>query len=146
MELLLQRSENNGNATIGRLYINQVYECFTLEDEPREVKVMGETRIPAGRYEIKLRTIGRLHEAYSKKFPDFHKGMLEITGIPTHTAVCIHIGNTEKDTAGCPLVGKSQKNFTLQESTAAYIPMYKKVIKALETERVFITIKDENNG
>ena len=28
----------------------KVFRCFTLEDEYREAKVSGETRIPAGKY------------------------------------------------------------------------------------------------
>ena len=61
MELRLQREKNNGDTTIGRLYIDGEYECYTLEDQPNDKKVYGETRIPAGTYEIKLRTTGTTH-------------------------------------------------------------------------------------
>lgn len=144
MELTVQRIENNGKATTGRLYINGAFQCCTLEDEPREVKVMAETRIPAGRYEIKLRTFGGHHTKYSEKF-GFHKGMLWLQDVPNFKDILIHIGNTEKDTAGCLLVGKVVNNFTLLQSTIAYEELYKKVIAAFDKcEEVFITINDEN--
>lgn len=146
MELSVFRTRNNGNATEGKLYINGEFQCYTLEDEPRENKVMGETRIPAGRYRVRLRTEGGHHQKYAAKF-GFHKGMLHVTNIPNFEYVLIHIGNTEKDTAGCILVGKSVENYVLHSSTVAYIDLYQKVIGAFDKdELVFITIKDEKNG
>lgn len=146
MEILLKRIKSNDKATIGEFYINSKFNCYSCEDEYREVKVKGETRIPAGRYEVKLRTVGRLHETYSKKFPEFHIGMLEITGIPNFTAVCIHIGTSEKDTDGCPLTGKVVNGFGVLQSTIAYIDFYKTVIPAFEKEQVFITVLDEGQS
>jgi hypothetical protein len=70
--------------------------CYTLEPFDH---------IPAGTYELKLRTFGEHHEKYSLKFPDIHKGMLWVTDVPGFTDILIHIGNTEKDTKGCTLVG-----------------------------------------
>ena len=35
--------------------------AYTLEDEQRDVKVWGETRIPAGTYKLKLREEGGFH-------------------------------------------------------------------------------------
>jgi hypothetical protein len=105
--------------------------------------VMAETRIPEGTYEVKLRTEGGHHINYSKKFP-FHKGMLHVMNVPNFEYILIHIGNYEKDTAGCLLVGQNLNgNLTLSGSTDAYTNMYKKVIKALSNnEKVTITYKD----
>lgn len=143
MQLTLDRYYKTNDFTVGRLSIDGVFECYTLEDEHREVKVMHETRIPSGRYEIKLRTFGGHHERY-KKFP-YHKGMLWLQDVPKFKDILIHIGNTEKHTSGCILVGKSidlNKGF-LSSSTIAYESMYKKVLKGLEQGKVFITVKDE---
>ena len=61
--MILQRDECGEDYTYGRLIFGD-FTCETLEDEYREVKVEGETRIPAGTYEIKLRTEGRMNERY----------------------------------------------------------------------------------
>ena len=39
----------------------RTFLAYTLEDEQRDVKVYGETRIPAGTYKLKLRTVGGFH-------------------------------------------------------------------------------------
>lgn len=52
MKLTLKRKWFTDKSTIGELYIEDVYECFTLEDVYRAEgdKVYGETAIPNGRY------------------------------------------------------------------------------------------------
>lgn len=103
------------------------FKCFMLEDGFNEVKVYGETRIPAGEYEIELRTRGGKHDKYIKKFgSEFHKGMLWIKNIPNYKYVYIHIGNTPVDTLGCPLTGfdaYSTKS-KVGNSTGAYKLIY----------------------
>lgn len=147
MELLLQRTTESKEWTQGKLYIDGVYECHTLEDQHQKKKVMHETRIPAGRYEIKLRTEGGHDERYAQKFPTIHKGMLWLQDVPNFTWILIHIGNVDDDSSGCVLVGRTANPITgkIFESTIAYKALYRKVIKAFDkNEKVFITIKDIN--
>lgn len=145
MKLRLDRYHSTKDFTIGKLFINDVFECYTLEDEKREQKVMHETRIPAGTYEIKLRLFGGHHERYSKRFP-FHKGMLWLQDVPNFKHILIHIGNNDEDTSGCILVGNSMNisQGLLSNSTAAYTKMYQKVAdELLKGNQVFITVNDE---
>lgn len=142
MELLLQRKEESTEWTHGKLYLNNVYECDTLEDQSQEKKVMHETRIPTGRYKIILRTFGGHHEKYKKY--SFHKGMLWLQNVPGFKDILIHIGNTDDDSSGCILVGRRFADGVLQESTVAYSALYPKVLKALENqEEVFITVRNK---
>ena len=147
IKLKLKRFRHNKDTTLGMLFINEEYECFTLEDEPRLQKVYGKTRIPAGHYEIGLRTVGRLHEKYKKRFPTFHVGMLYLKCVPNFTHIMFHIGNDHFDTLGCPLVGKAPtvKGLKLVGSTLAYESMYKKITHYLVNEKayVYVKIKDE---
>lgn len=150
MELLLKRFTSDAQSTLGILHINNVKECFTLEDEKRTVKVPGETRIPAGRYEVKFRKVDSgLTLRYRKRFPEWFTYHLELQGVPNFQYVYIHIGNTEKDSDGCILVGKGYKinnnaADTISNSTAAFTDVYKKISAALgRGEKVFITVKDE---
>lgn len=144
MNLLVQRYKSTPNATLGRLLIDGVFECFTLEDEFRAVKVKGETRIPAGTYKLALRTEGTTHFQYAKRFPEFHKGMLHVLNVPGFQWILIHIGNTEKDTEGCLLVGadRDEEKMTIGRSTVAYRKMYPKVVSALMAGDVFIEYRD----
>ena len=146
MDLILTRNVHGSDYTLGEIRIAGKHECYTLEDEFREVKVKGETRIPAGKYVVKLRTTGGFHANYLKRFGKlFHRGMLHVTNGPGFEYILIHIGNTEKDTAGCVLVGATRDvvKGTIGGSEAAYRRLYPKVAAALlRGEAVTLTITD----
>jgi hypothetical protein len=125
-----------GGSTFGLLFIEGAFGCYVLEDEGREVKVPGETRIPAGEYRVIMRTWGSMNDRYAARFPNIHKGMLEIARVPNFTDILIHCGNTEKDTAGCLLVGDMANNNQVEqaflgESTQAYARIYKVISEAV---------------
>ena len=151
MKVSVLRYSENGESTLGLMFINGKFVCYTLEDERREKKVMGETRIPAGTYKIKLRKEGGHHARYSKKFPGMHIGMLHITNVPNFEYILIHIGNNDDDTAGCLLVGNSSisnvnQDGRINSSTIAYETIYPKIALALNRgEQVDITFYDETN-
>jgi len=158
MEIVVKRFADNGDATLGILYINGVFECFTVEDEEREDKVKGETRVPEGTYAINLRSEGSFHAKYANKYGDMHKGMLcihnakgwkiEAKGM-TFQYILIHTGNTEKHTMGCLLVNDavSGKTFTGSSSVDAYKDLYPKVAQAiLDGEKVTIQYVDIEEG
>ena len=108
--------------------------CFTLEDEFRTQKVSGETRIPAGEYQITLRREGGHHDRYGQRFPLIHRGMLWVRDVPGFKYILIHIGNTEGDTAGCLLVGMlvDLRTGVLGASKDAYQQIYPLVAAAIE--------------
>ncbi len=149
MNLKLTRFSDNGDSTLGLIFIDNKFSCFALEDESREIKVMGETRIPAGRYQIKLRTEGGFHERYKKRFPGIHVGMLELQDVPNFEYILIHPGNDEGDTAGCILPGNVCNNNApgkgaVKNSTTAYIRLYLEVSVELAMDKdVFIDVIDE---
>ena len=122
--------------------------AYTLEDEYREEKKYGETRIPNGTYKLALRTVGGYNEKYKRRFPDFHVGMLHVTNVPNFEYILIHCGNTDEHTAGCLLVGDSQennqitKNGFIGKSTQAYKRIYPRIAEAIECgEEVTITYR-----
>ena len=151
MELLLQRFSTGDESTLGILYRDyRQFRCFTMEDQPNEPKVPGETRIPAGRYQIKLRTEGSMHMRYAKKF-DWHFGMLWLQDVPNFKWIYIHYGNYHGDSAGCILVGDGAQSNVLDDgmvmsSVATYTRLYGEITASLyrdkEDGQVWITIED----
>jgi hypothetical protein len=146
MELELLRLDSQEDLTFGALFVNEPkkYLCATLEDEHREVKVWGETRIPAGRYLLSLRDVGPLHERYKERFGEAHRGMLWLRDVPGFEYICIHIGNDEDDTGGCPLVGYGVDRVggRLTDSLLAYSAIYGPIADAIESKEAWITITD----
>ena len=150
MELEVLRFSSQKDSTNGILFDvtggKRQFLCYTLEDEFREDKVSGETRVPSGTYKVTLRTVGGFHGRYDKKYGEMHKGMLWVRDVPNFEYILIHTGNTDEHTAGCLLLGDSQQaNFGNSDgfvgsSTQAYKRVYPAIAKALEEgESVSIT-------
>ena len=133
MNILVTSITDNDNSTLSQILVDGKFECFGLEDEDRAFKIPGQTRIPRGKYEIGIRLHGGFHSRYSSKFPDIHKGMLEILDVPNFTDVLIHCGNTHEDTAGCLLVGtgaETKNGLRIINSVIAYKLLYTHAIEA----------------
>jgi len=149
MKLDVVRHQFGKDATNGLLFIDGVFECYTLEDEVRDVKVHSETAIPLGEYEIKLRAEGGFHTKYTARYGDMHKGMLWLQDVPNFQWILIHTGNTDSHTAGCLLLGETQQDLDKGKdgfvggSGDAYKKMYPKVADALLSGEK-VTIKYSN--
>jgi len=105
MKLELTRIALRDTYTIGKLYVDGVYFCDTLEDKVRDInkngifdngetKVHGRTAIPYGKYEIVW--------AYSPRFKRYTPRLLNVKSF---AGVLIHAGNSHEDTDGCILLG-----------------------------------------
>ena len=150
MNLEVLRFSSQKDSTNGILFDitggERRFLCYTLEDEHRDSKIMSETRVPAGTYDIVLRKVGGFHSRYTKKYGEMHKGMLWVWDVPGFEYILIHTGNTDEHTAGCLLLGDSQQaNFGdsdgfIGSSVEAYKRVYPKIAKAIESgEKVQIT-------
>lgn len=137
MKLQVVRTQFGKDATNGLLFIDGLFECYTLEDQYQEVKVMHETCIPEGTYDIKFRTVGGFHERYKKRYGNSHYGMLHLQDVPGFTYILIHAGNTDEHTSGCLIVGETQQDLDVSEdgfigsSGKAYVKLYNKIAKQL---------------
>ena len=137
MKLTVVRTQFGTDATNGILLIDGLFECFTLEDQYQAVKVMHETCIPEGTYDIEFRKTGGFHAKYSERYKNAHYGMLHIQDVPNFTYILIHTGNTDEHTSGCLIVGETQQDLDsskdgfIGSSTVAYKKMYAKVANQL---------------
>ena len=121
MDIVIWRKYRKAEYTIGRMYIDGVYFCNTLEDTDRglmqsmtageilNTKIAGKTAIPVGNY--------KLTRSYS---PRFKRLMPQVMNVKGFAGVRIHSGNTAKDTEGCPLVGDNTIKGALTNSRKRY--------------------------
>ena len=137
MKLQVVSTQFGKDATNGLLFIDGVFECYTLEDQYQAVKVMHETCIPEGTYDIKFRKTGGFHAKYSARYKNAHYGMLHLQDVPGFTYILIHTGNTDEHTSGCLIVGETQQDLDINfngmvgSSAVAYKKMYAKVANQL---------------
>ena len=147
MESKIIRIAQGKNSTLSQLYINDIFQCYLLEDKIREEKVPTQTAIPSGVFNLKLNTIGAKNVNYKKALGKLHEGMIEINGIPNFSFVYIHTGNTINETNGCPLCGFgfhfTEGEYVVTQSVAAYRIVYPKLVNLAKSTSNKIII--ENN-
>lgn len=134
MKLLLKRIALRDTYTIGKLYVDGVYFCDTLEDKVRDLnkngkfdgsekKIMNETAIPYGEYGIVMNVVSPKFSQYEQY--KFCNGKLpRLTNVTDFEGVLIHIGNTPKDTSGCILVGENKVKGQVINSTNVFKILY----------------------
>lgn len=126
MNLRVERSPSVNGATIGRLSIDGVFFCYTLEDQIRPVKIKGETAIPAGTYPVKL-----------TPSPRFGRVLPEVLKVPNFIGIRIHAGNRKQDTEGCILVGQ---HFGVDWISESRMALERLMAKLVEADTITITI------
>lgn len=100
MNLELIRKEKYDDRTIGSIYINGSFECFSLEDKDRELE-KGGVKIP------KQTAIGRGRHRIIIDWSDKHRClMLHILDVPQFTGIRFDIANEPSEIEGCVAVGK----------------------------------------
>lgn len=103
LELMRERSTLDG--TIGRLAVDGVFICYTLE--PAEDRPL-HPAIPQGRYRVEI-TMSR---RFGRRLPI-------IIGVAGRTGIRIHPGNRDDDTEGCILLGMSRQGVEVLQSRVA---------------------------
>jgi hypothetical protein len=130
MRLTLHRTVGTVGYTTGKLYVDTVLFCYTLEDQERTVKVASQTAIPKGTYRIVLNWS-----------PRFKRILPLLIDVPNFTGVRIHPGNKPADTDGCILVGDfdgNTKDAWLGNSRKAFDRLLK-LLKSVKDD-IYITI------
>ena len=153
MKISLKRIYTNNQYTIGHIYVDGTYVCDCIEDadrglkdsmtleEIRQKKIKDRTAIPQGNYKVTMNVIS---PRFSKKkyYKDFCGGRLpRITSVKGFDGVLIHIGNTDKDSSGCLIVGYNKEKGKVLNSKEAFEKLYKMLDSANRTgEKIDIKI------
>ncbi len=129
MNLKLIRKYPADDCVIGELSVNDQFECYTLEDVERPVKLAGMTAIPRGNYEIVI--------TFSERF---QVPLPLLLGVPNYSGVRIHPGNNAANTDGCILPGKGKTENSVTESRVAFEALFSKLYAASKVEKIFLEI------
>ena len=116
MVITVKRLYKTDNSTIGELSIDGVFECFTLEDKERLVKIKSETAIPKGNYKVIINKSNR-----------FKRLLPLLLNVSNFEGVRIHPGNTNHDTEGCILVGRTKSKDFVGQSRKAFESLFAKM-------------------
>lgn len=119
MKIAIKRLHKTENSTIGELTIDGKFECYTLEDKERDVKIKGETAIPTGTYKVIINQSNR-----------FKRLLPLLINVPNFEGVRIHSGNSNHDTEGCILVGMNRSVDYITKSRKAFELLFEKMQKA----------------
>lgn len=153
MPVVVKRLRQLRGATLSRIYVDALEECYGLEPQAASQRNEKNWAIPQGCYELGLKPLGehRMDRDYSKRFGSMHQGMIEVLAVPNRFEVLIQIGNSGLDTQGHLLVGMEyfeqpprghgiKDSFWLAKSTIAYQGLYETLVKALQKpggERIY---------
>jgi hypothetical protein len=138
MRLFLKREIFSDTSTIGRLFVNGNFFCYTLEDKDRGLndsmslltikakKIFGVTAIPKGTYTIKVSMSNR-----------FKRLLPEILNVKGYEGIRMHRGNYAGDSLGCVILGAKKGNDAVFESTSTEIAL----VRLLESKKEIHTIE-----
>lgn len=150
MKISVNRDYKQYSYTIGKLYIDGKFFCNTLEDKDRgltqstpleeiaKIKIPSQTAIPAGIYRVILNQVSPRFSK-SDKYKSIGGKLPRLLDVPGSEGVLIHIGNTEKDTAGCILVGQNKVKGQVVNSTETFFKLYH-ILKEASDRGEIITI------
>lgn len=148
LKLVLERDVKDSSFTLGKLSVNGIDFCYTLEDVVRSngFKVAGQTAIPSGTYEIDMDTVSPKYSSRGSKsqYLKCENKVPRLKNVPGFDGILIHIGNYTTDTEGCLLVGTSRNTSkgTISNSTTAFWQLYEILDEAHKAgKKITITIK-----
>jgi lysozyme len=121
MELKLLRDVCGADCTLGKLFVDGTFDCYTVEDVVRSdgPKIHGKTAIPEGRYRVVV-----------TRSPRFGRDLPLLENVPNFEGVRIHPGNTAEDTEGCIIPGRARTARGVAQSRLAF----EKLFAALKAE------------
>lgn len=142
MKIKVVRSVFTDTTTLGKMYVNNDFFAYTLEDKDRNQngdirkKVKGQTAIDDGSYEVVLN--------FSNNFKKYLPLLLKV---PCFEGVRIHGGNTCNDSLGCILIGEHSNMQDKIWNCASKVNGLVALIKSVEKkEKVWIEITKEVNA
>ena len=131
--ILIVRDTFTEESTLGKLYLNGEFICYTLEnawlDNKRNISC-----IPVGVYDVRVRLP---RESATRDY--LH---LLVKDVPNRTYILFHRGNTAKDTLGCILTGMDRGENVIYKSRVAHNELMTAIIDGEMQENIELIIKN----
>jgi hypothetical protein len=129
MKIRVQRGKPTGKSTPGQMFLDDVFECYTLEPDPTTPLHPGHPSIPAGTYPVQI-TLS----------PHMQYDTPELYGVPGRSDIRIHIANWPQQLLGCTAVGTEADTDAVAHSKVAFEALMAKL-----TDKSVTTITAEYN-
>ena len=155
MNIVIDRKYKKPNYTISNLTVDGVWLCNVIEDKDygwnqktplndisaTKIKHKSQTAIPSGKYRLSIDVVS---PTFSKKsyYQSVCNGRVpRLINVPGFDGILIHTGNTEKDSAGCLIVGYNTSVGCVTESKRAFEILYKNLSLAkTRNEQIWIEV------
>ena len=142
MKLTIKRTITRNNYTLGKLYVDGVYFCDTLEDRDRgltqnmsveqikSIKVPGETAIPKGTYKVTLDVVSPKFYKYPFYMQTCEGKLPRLIDVKGYEGVLIHVADGPKKDSlvqGCIGIGNLSAEEYLMNGKKVFIELYNKL-------------------
>lgn len=142
MKLTIKRTITRNSYTLGKLYVDGVYFCDTLEDRDRRLtqnmsteqiksmKVPGETAIPKGIYRVTLDVVSPKFSKYPFYMQTCGGKLPRLIDVKGYEGVLIHVADGPKRDSlvqGCIGIGNLSAEEYLMNGKKVFIELYNKL-------------------
>ena len=142
MKLTIKRTITKNNYTLGKLYVDGVYFCDTLEDRDigltqnmsveqiKSIKVPGETAIPKGTYKVTLDIVSPKFSKYPFYMEVCEGKLPRLIDVKGYEGVLIHVANGIKRDAllqGCIGIGNLSSEEYLMNGKQVFTEFYNRI-------------------
>lgn len=142
MKLTIKRTITKNNYTLGKLYVDGVYFCDTLEDRDigltqnmsveqiKSIKVPGETAIPKGTYKVTLDVVSPKFSKYPFYMQTCGGKLPRLIDVKGYEGVLIHVADGPKRDSlvqGCIGIGNLSAEEYLINGKKVFIELYNKL-------------------
>lgn len=142
MKLTIKRTITRSSYTLGKLYIDGVYFCDTLEDKDRgltqnmsveqikSIKVPGETAIPKGTYKVTLDVVSPKFSKYPFYMQTCEGKLPRLIDVKGYEGVLIHVADGPKRDSllqGCIGIGNLSSEEYLMNGKKVFVELYNKL-------------------
>lgn len=128
--IVIENNEIHKDCVIGVLKVfeddKEIFKCYTLQEDKEGLEKGKDLRIPAGVYSLKRHPGSRFEKTLREitKYPQDKMINVYNELVPYERHILIHWGNTDKDTEGCILLGKTKGINSIGQSRIACKEFY----------------------
>lgn len=142
MKLTIKRIITRNSYTLGKLYVDGVYFCDTLEDRDigltqnmsveqiKSIKVPGETAIPKGTYRVTLDVVSPKFSKYPFYMQTCEGKLPRLIDVKGYEGVLIHVADGPKRDSlvqGCIGIGNLSSEEYLMNGKKVFVELYNKL-------------------